>query len=139
MSLSVKVTYLLNIIMPLSQIIATMIPTVEFDNLPFTIQDILKGEINWNLYEITPPCYVIKICILYRLYSKQHAFLKEVILGYTRANFHHATTFGCRNITFQIWWLSCNRHRSEWPKTWVNRVLLTENATRGHSIPYWFL
>ena len=37
MSLSVKVTYLLDIIMPLSQIIATMIPTVEFDNLPFTI------------------------------------------------------------------------------------------------------
>ena len=42
--------------MLLSQIIATMIPTVkcEGNNLPFTIEDNLKGELNWNMYEITP-------------------------------------------------------------------------------------
>ena len=47
--------------MSLLQIIATMISTVniERNNLPFTIEDILKGEFNWNMYEITPPCYAI--------------------------------------------------------------------------------
>ena len=122
MSLLDKVSYLLDSIMLLSQIIDTMITTVKFERnkLPFTIEDILKGEFNWNMYEITPPCYVINICILYQLYFKQNDFLKEKLIGYTRANFHHATTFGCRNIAFQIWWLPCNPHRSEWPKTfWV--------------------
>ena len=81
--------------MLLSQTIATMIPTVKFEryNTLFTIEDILKGEFNWNLYAITPPCYVIKICILYRLYFKQHDFLKEEVIVYTHANFHHATGF----------------------------------------------
>ena len=53
--------------MMLSQIIATMISTVNFENnnLPFTIENVLKGELNWNIYEITPPCYVINICILH--------------------------------------------------------------------------
>ena len=57
-SLSDKVSYLLDSIMLLSQIIATMISTVKFErnNLPFTIEDILIGEFNWNMYEITPPC-----------------------------------------------------------------------------------
>ena len=65
MSLSDKVSYLLDGIVQLSQIIATMISTVKSDrnNLSFTIEDILKGEFNWNMYEITPPCYVINICI----------------------------------------------------------------------------
>ena len=91
--------------MLLLQIIATMISTakLERNNLPFTIENIPKGEFNWNIYEITPPCYVINICILYRLYFKQHDFLKEKVIGYPHANFHHATTFGCRNIAFQIW------------------------------------
>ena len=100
MSLSDKVSYLLDSIMLLTQIITSMISTVKFKRhkLPFTIEDILKGEFNWNMYEITPPCYVINICIVYRLYFKQHGFLKEELIGYTHANFHHATTFGCRNI-----------------------------------------
>ena len=70
MSLSDKVSYLLDGIMLLSQIIGTMLFTVKFkrNNLPFTTEDILKGEFNRNMYEITPPCYVINICILYRLY-----------------------------------------------------------------------
>ena len=43
--------------MLLSQIIATMPSTVkcEMNNLPFTIEDILRIEFNWNMYEITPP------------------------------------------------------------------------------------
>ena len=67
MSLSDQVSYLLDRIMLLSQIIATMISTVKFErnNLPFTIDDILKDEFNWNMYEIAPPCYVINIiCIV---------------------------------------------------------------------------
>ena len=125
MSFSDTVSYLLDSIMLLSQIIATMIFTVKFkrNNLPFTIEDILKGEFNWNMYEITPPCYVINICILYRLYFKQHGFLKEVPIGYTHVNFHHATTFGCQNIAFQKWWSPCNPHRSEWPKTFWGRCI----------------
>ena len=105
MLLSDKVYYLLDSIMLLSQINATMISTVKFErnNFPFTTEDILKGEFNWNMYENTPPCYVINICILYPLYFKQHAFLKEELIGYTHANVHHATTFSCRNIAFQIW------------------------------------
>ena len=57
-SLSDKVSYLLDNIMLLSQIIATMISTAKFDwnNLTFTIENILKGKFNWNMYEITPPC-----------------------------------------------------------------------------------
>ena len=123
MSLSDKLSYLLDSIMLLSQIIATMISTVKFkrNNLPFTIEDILKGEFNWNMYEITPPCYVINTCILYRLYFK-HGFLKKALIGYTHANFHHATTFGCRNIALQIRWSPCNLHRSEWPKTFWGGV-----------------
>ena len=104
MWLSDKVSYLLDSIMLFSQIIATIISTIKFErnNLPFTIEDILKGELNWNMYEITPTCYVMDVCILYRLYFKQNGFLKEEIIGYTHANFHHATTFGCWNIAFQI-------------------------------------
>ena len=119
MSFSDKVSYLLDSIVLLSQIIAKMICTVksEINNLSFTNEDIFKGEFKWNMYEITPPCYVIHICILYRLYIKQNDFLKEELTEYTHANFHHATTFGRRNIAFQIWWLPCNPHRSEWPKT----------------------
>ena len=124
MSLSDKVSYLLDSITLLLQIIACMISTINFEIniLPFTIEDILKGEFNWNMHEITPPCHVIYICILYRLYFKQHGFLKEEFTGYTHANFHHATTFGCGNIAFQIWWLPCNPHRSEWPKTFLGGV-----------------
>ena len=72
MSLSDKVSYMLDGIILLSQIIATMISTAKFErnNLPFTIENILDGEFNWNMYEITPPCYVMNICILYRLYFK---------------------------------------------------------------------
>ena len=79
MSLSDKVCYLLDSIMLLSQVIATMISTVKFErnNLPFTIEDIVKGEFNCNMYEITQPCYVMSICILYRIYFKQCDFLKE--------------------------------------------------------------
>ena len=79
MSLSDEVSYLLDSIVLLSQNIATMISTVKSDrnNLSFTIEDIFKGEFNWNMYEITPTCYVINICILYRLYFKQNDFPKE--------------------------------------------------------------
>ena len=124
MSLSDKVSYLLDSIVLLSQIIATIISTVKSDrnNLFFTIEDILKGEFNWNMYEITPPCYVINMCILYRLYFKQNDFLMEKPIEYTIVNFHHATTFGRRNIAFQIWWLPCNPHRSKWPKTFLGGV-----------------
>ena len=126
-SLLDKVSYLLESIMLLLEIIATMISTVKFErnNLPFTIEDILKGEFNWNMYEITPPCYVINIYIyIYRIYSKQHGFLNEELTGYTHANFYYATTFGCRNIAFQIWWLPCNSHKSEWPKSFFGRCIL---------------
>ena len=43
-----KVSYLLESIMLLSQIIATIISTVKFErkNIPFTIEDILKSEFN---------------------------------------------------------------------------------------------
>ena len=58
-SFSDKVSYLLDSIVLSSQIIATMISTVK----SCTIEDILKGEFNWNMYEITPACYVIKIYI----------------------------------------------------------------------------
>ena len=131
MSLSDKVSYLLDSIMLLSQIIATMISTVKFErnNLPFTIGDILKGELNWSMYEITRPCYVINICILYQLCFKQNDFLQEELIGYTHANFHQATTFGCQNIAFQIWWLPCNPHRSEWPKTFFGRCIAIFNQT----------
>ena len=65
MSLSDKVSYLLDSIMLLSQIIATMISSVEFEinNLPLTIEDILKSEFNWKMYEITLQCYVMNMCI----------------------------------------------------------------------------
>ena len=104
-SLSDKLSYLLDSFKLLSQIIATMVSTVKFErnNLPFTIEDILKGEYNGNMYENTPPCFAIYTCVLYRLCPKQHGFLKGDLIGYTHANFHHATTFGCRNIAFQIW------------------------------------
>ena len=126
MSLSDKVSYLFGSIMLLSQIIATMISTVKFEinNLPFTTENILKAEFNWNMYEISSPCYVMDVCVLYRLYFKQHGFLQEELTGYTQANFHHATAFGCRNIAFQIWRLPCNPHRSEWPKTFLGGVCL---------------
>ena len=76
MSLSYEWSYLLDSIMQLSQIISTMISTVKFEinNLPFTIEDFVKGEFNWNMYEITPPCYAINTCILYLLFFKQHDF-----------------------------------------------------------------
>ena len=106
MSLSSKISYLLDSIVLLSQIIATMISTVkaERNNLSFTIKDILKGEFNWNMYETTPPCYVINTCTLYRLCFKQNNFRMEELIEYSLANFYHATTFGRRNIAFQIWW-----------------------------------
>ena len=63
--------------------------------------------------------YIINICILYRLYLTQNDFLKEELIEYTHANLRHATTFGRRNIAFQIWWLPCNPHKSEWPKTFL--------------------
>ena len=109
MSLSDKLSYLFDSIRLLSQIIATMISTVkcEGNSLPSTIEDILKGESNWNRYEIIPPCYAINTCILYRLCFERHGFLLEDLIGCTDTNFHHATTFGARNITFQIWWLPC--------------------------------
>ena len=42
-----------------------MIFTVKFErnNIPFTIEDILNSEFNWDMYEITPPCYVLYIYI----------------------------------------------------------------------------
>ena len=56
MSLSDKVSYLLDSIMLLSQIIAIMISTakLEINNPPFTIENILKGVFNRNMYESTP-------------------------------------------------------------------------------------
>ena len=65
MSLSDKPFYLHDSITLLSQIIATIIPTVKFErnNIPFTIDDIFKGEFNWNMFEITPPSYAINTCI----------------------------------------------------------------------------
>ena len=76
MSLSDKSSYLLDSIMLLLQIIATMISTPKFErnDLPFAIENIIKGEFNWNMYEIIPPCYVVNICTLYGLYFKQHGF-----------------------------------------------------------------
>ena len=90
MSLSSKVSYLLDNIMLLSQIIATMISTVKFErhNHPFTTEDIVKGEFTWNMYEITSPCYVMNVRVLYRLYFKQHGFL--II---RRAYWIHSGTF----------------------------------------------
>ena len=78
MPLSDKLSYLLDSIMLLSQIIATVISAVkcERNNLPFTIEAFLQGEFNWNVYEITQPCYAINACILYRLCFKQYGFLQ---------------------------------------------------------------
>ena len=45
------------------------------------LKTFLKASSNRNMYEVTPPCYVINICILYRLYFKQHGFLKEELIG----------------------------------------------------------
>ena len=130
MSLSDKVSYPFDSIMLLSQITATMISTVKFErnNVPFTTEDILKGELNWSRYEITPPCYVINICILYRLHFKQNDFRQKELIGYTHADFHQATTFGCRNIAFQIWWLPFNAYRSEWPKNFLGRCMISHKA-----------
>ena len=82
MSLSDKLSYLLDSIMLLSQIIASMISTVkcERNNLPVTIEDILKGEFNWSMYEITPPCYAINVCILFRLCLNNMILLRRIIL-----------------------------------------------------------
>ena len=76
MSLSDELSYLLDNIMLLSHIIAIMISTVKFErnSLVFTIEDILKDEFNWNIYGITPPCYAINTCILYRLCFKQRTW-----------------------------------------------------------------
>ena len=65
MSLSDKVSYLLDSIVLLSQIIATMISNVKSkrNNISFTIEDILKDEFNWNMYEITLLCCVINIYV----------------------------------------------------------------------------
>ena len=131
MSLSDKVSYLLDSFVLLLQIIATMISSVK----SFTIEDIPKGEFNWNMYEITPPCYVINICILHRLYIKQYDLLNEELIEYTHANVHHDTTFGRRNYAFQIWWLLCNPHRSEWPKTFFGRcIFITKYVIRYISL-----
>ena len=82
MSLSDKASYLPDSIMLLLQIIATMLSTVKFErsNLPFTTEDIIKGELNWSMHEITPPCYVINICILYRLYFNKMSFFRKSLL-----------------------------------------------------------
>ena len=78
MSLSDELSYLIDSIMLLSEIIATIISTVKFErnNFPFTIEDNIKGEFNWNMYEITPSCYAINTCILCWLCFKQLGFLK---------------------------------------------------------------
>ena len=104
MSLSDKVSYLLDSFVLLSQIIATMISTVksERNNLSFTIEDIPKGEFNWNMYEITPPCYVINICILHRLYIEQFDLLNEELIKYTHANVHHDTTLFAEITRFKF-------------------------------------
>ena len=59
--------------------VATMISTVKFErnNLPSSTGDLLQGEFNWNMYEITPPYYVMNICILYRLYLNNMVFLRK--------------------------------------------------------------
>ena len=68
-------------------------------------------------------CRVMQKIHVYCTYyvSNNMVFLKEHLVGYTHANFHHATTFGCRNIAFQIWWLPWNTQRSNWPKTFCGR------------------
>ena len=78
MSLLYKVSYLLDSIMLLSQIIAAMISTAKFkrNNLLFTIENILKGKFNWNMYQITPPCYVMNIYI----YCTDHILNNMVFL-----------------------------------------------------------
>ena len=59
MSLSDKVSYLLDSIVLLSLTIATITSTTnsERNNLSFTIEDILKGEFNWNMYTLQTPTY----------------------------------------------------------------------------------
>ena len=68
--------------MLLSQIIATIIYTMKFErnNLPFTNEDIIKGELNWSMYEITPPCYVINACILYDYVLNNTDFFRRILL-----------------------------------------------------------
>ena len=76
-----------------------------------------------------------KYCILYRLYSKQHGFLKDELIRYAHGNFHHVTTFGCRHIALQIWWLLCNLHRSEWPKPFSGRCMYASLVPILRGIP----
>ena len=102
-SFSDKLSYLINSYMLLSEITTTMISTVKCkrNSIPFTIEGILKGEFNWNMYEITPPCYAINTYILHWLCFKQRDFLKEDLIGCNHANCRHAT-FGCWNIAFKF-------------------------------------
>ena len=83
MSLSDKLSYLLDNIMLSSQIIAAIISTVkcERNSIPFTIEDVLKGEFNRNMYEITPPCYAINKCILHLLCFNSMLCLKRILLN----------------------------------------------------------
>ena len=82
MSLLYKGSYLLDSIMLLSQIITAMISTAKFkrNNLPFAIENILKGKNNWNMYQITPPCYVIYIYIYIYIYCTDHILNNMVFL-----------------------------------------------------------
>ena len=68
--------------MLLSQIIATMISTVKFErnSFPFTIEDINKGEFNWNMYEITPQYYAIITCISSDYFLNNMVFSKRILL-----------------------------------------------------------
>ena len=89
MSLSDKSSYLHDSIMLLSQIIATIISTVKYErnNIPFTIDDIFKGEFNWNMFEITPPSYAIKHVYSTDYVLNNMVFLRRILLDTLIQNF----------------------------------------------------
>ena len=75
--------------MLLSQIIATIISTVKYErnNIPFTIDDISKGEFNWNMFEITPPSYAIKHVYSTDYVLNNMVFLRRILLDTLIQNF----------------------------------------------------
>ena len=118
MSVSNKLSYLLVIIMLLSQDRITIIFTVKskVNNITFNTKYSFECQSNWNMDKITPLGYAINICIFYRVCFGWHCYFVNDLVAYNQANFHQPTTLSWRDIAFRIWCLPCNSHWGKWPK-----------------------